>query len=490
MPRIDLRVKIPIRAEIITTSSAGKEKRCPVTVSNIGLGGALIEGEMDGINEQTRFSLLIGDHSDLEFPARVLWRDEGKSRLFFFYEEKAAVEALWAQIKKEIGQLEKGICPYCGGSTTEDLDECGRCHLSLNFSDGYVDKHTRRTFLERLDRRSKEMTDQEHFHLLQIVDREILRNDDEHVVEEYVGTCPQMLTVFSLIRKIAPTDIPVLLLGESGTGKELAARAVHERSMRPSTQYLILNCAAIPETLLEAELFGYERGAFTGAYQTRKGKFEVADGGTLFLDEIGEMPATLQAKLLRFLEDKSFERIGSQKSRKVDARIIAATNRDLERDVMEGQFRQDLFYRLNAFPIRLPPLRERGEDKLLLAKYFLKKFRLESSVSSGRKRFSEGALVAISVYEWPGNVRELINRIRKGIVISDGEEITAENLDLGQILVPKRDNGQSLEDIRSATEKSKMIEMIHACGGNLSRVARELRISRTTMYKLKKKYQI
>ncbi len=490
MARIDVRVKLPIRGEIVPITSATKEKRYPVTVSNISLGGALVEGEIDGLQQQARIHLLIGDHDDLEMPARVLWRNERKSRLSFFYEEEAAVEVLWSQIRKKIGQLEEGICPYCGSVITEGLEECDRCHLSLKFSDGYLAEHTQKTFLDRLDRHIKETNSHEHLHLLQVIDREILRKTDKHAFEEYVGTCPQMLTVFSLIRKVASTGMPVLLLGESGTGKELAARAIHERSCRPSGPLLIINCAAIPETLLEAELFGYERGAFTGAYQARRGKFEVADGGTLFLDEIGEMPAPLQAKLLRFLEDKTFERIGSQKPRKVDARIIAATNRDLERDVTEGQFRQDLFYRLNVFPIQLPPLRERGVDKLVLAKYFLKKFSLESSVSSGRRRFSEGALAAISVHEWPGNVRELINKIRKGIVVSEGEEITPEDLDLGHLFLPKRDNGQSLEDIRSATEKSKIIEMIQACGGNLSRAARELRISRTTMHKLKKKYQI
>jgi transcriptional regulator with GAF, ATPase, and Fis domain len=236
-----------------------------------------------------------------------------------------------------------------------------------------------------------------------------------------------MKEIFSKIRKVAPTDIPVLILGESGTGKELTALAIHERSTRNNNAFVPINCAAIPESLLEAELFGYERGAFTGAYTSKKGKFEDADGGTLFLDEIGELSPNLQAKLLRFLENQIVERIGATKGRKVNVRVIAATNCNIEFAIENGQFRKDLYYRLSAFPINLPPVRERGGDKEVLAKYFLKRFSREMGLP---KEFTEDAITSIRNYGWPGNVREIINKVRKAIIMANDKLISPQDLDL------------------------------------------------------------
>lgn len=489
MPRIDLRIDRRICAEIISSPSSGKESHCPVVVSNISLGGALVEGEVDSFNQASRLRLLIGDNNDLEFPVEVLWKEKRKAHVCFYYEDEEAVSCLWSYIRNNLKDSIRGICPYCRQDIPDGIDECSKCHLSLQFSADYLVIHARKTFFQRLLQHLNGLNGDTHLHLLNVIDREILTKNHEESIEEYVGTCPQMLDLFSLIRKVAPTEMPVLLLGESGTGKELAARAIHERSLRGNHPLFVINCAAIPETLLEAELFGYERGAFTGAYQAKKGKFELAEGGTIFLDEIGELPWSLQAKLLRFLEDKTIERIGSPKPRKVNARIIAATNRNLEKGVNEEKFRQDLYYRLNVFPIHLPALRDRGVDKVILAKYFLKKFsHLDGNY--GTKRFSAEAIEAISRYDWPGNVREVINKVRKGLVIAEGEEITAEDLDLDRPSVAETGVGKSLGMIKSSFEREKLLEVINSCGGNLSHAARMLHISRTTIHKLKNKHSI
>jgi len=490
MPRIDFRINRSISSEIVTAGmTSGEESPCPVTVTNISMGGALVEGITGDVDDKTRLRLLIGGRHDLELPVWVICKENNRSHLGFYYDDEETMNRLWSFIRNSAEKVRRDVCPYCGRSIPDEIEECIFCHLSLKFSDDYLAAHTRKTFFQRLTRHLAGLNGDVHLHLLNLIDREILRHNDGEIIEEYVGTCRQMLDLFSLIRKVAPTEIPVLLLGESGTGKELAARAIHERSPRANHPLYIINCAAIPEALLEAELFGHERGAFTGAYQSRKGKFELAEGGTLFLDEIGEMPWPLQAKLLRFLEDKIIERIGCLKPRKVDARIIAATNSDLEKAVHEGKFREDLYYRLSVFPIHLTPLRERGPDKVILAKYFLGKFCREGQ-NSLQKRLSKDALEAINHYDWPGNVRELINKIRKGIVVSEGEEITAADLDLAHLSPEENAAPSSLEDIRSDFERKKLLEVISACGGNLSRAARELHISRTTMHKLKKKHHL
>jgi len=295
-----------------------------------------------------------------------------------------------------------------------------------------------------------------------------------------------MLKVFSLIREVAPTDIPVLILGESGTGKELTAKAIHERSQRHNKPFVVINCAAIPEALLEAELFGYERGAFTGAYTARKGKVEQAHGGTLFLDEIGDLSVGLQAKILRFLEDGTVERIGSRKPRRTNVRIIAATNRDLEEEVKRGGFRQDLFFRLNAFTIQLPPLRERGKDKVVLANYFLKKLCKENGAE--QKHFSEEALAAIGSYRWPGNVREMINKIRRALVVSKGNALTPDDLSLESPAGEPSPSG--IKALREKIERENLLKALEKTGYNISRTAKLLGISRPTVYNLMRRYGI
>jgi transcriptional regulator with PAS, ATPase and Fis domain len=288
-----------------------------------------------------------------------------------------------------------------------------------------------------------------------------------------------------MIRKVAPTDIPVLITGESGTGKELTAMAIHERSQRRNKPFVTINCAAIPENLIEAELFGYEKGAFTGAYTSKMGKFEYADGGTIFLDEIGELSLQLQSKLLRFIEDKIVERIGKNGGKKIDVRVVAATNRELKNAIARGTFRKDLFYRLDVFNINLPPVRDRGDDKIILARYFLNKFSKEMNLT---KTFSPEAIDSIKGYDWPGNVREIINKIRRSVVISMELAITPEDMDLD--IPVQTDVLTSLKEVRHTLEKQKLIEALKHCNNNISKVARVLGISRPSVYSLRKKYNI
>lgn len=304
--------------------------------------------------------------------------------------------------------------------------------------------------------------------------------------EGMIGTNQKMQDVFSDIRKVASTDEPVLIVGESGTGKELVAHALHRISLRQTNKFVPINCGAIPENLIESELFGHEKGAFTGAHIQRKGKFEMADGGTIFLDEIGELPLNLQVKLLRFLQDGMVERIGGRETIPVNTRIIAATNRDLKEAMKEGKFREDLFFRLGVIMIALPPLRERNEDILLLAKVFLDRY---TQVNKKKiKGFTNQALDAIEQYLWPGNVRELENRIKRAVIMTDGKKITPEDLEINESF-QKRDR-LGLKEARDLLEKELVVKSLARNDGNLTKASTELGVSRPTLYDLMEKYGI
>ncbi len=336
--------------------------------------------------------------------------------------------------------------------------------------------------MQRITSRTGSLSSEHLYQVLNIIDKELLAVKGMPMDEQFVGTSKAMLDVFSMIRKVAPTENSVLILGESGTGKDLAARAIHERSQRASSPFVVINCAAIPENLLEAELFGYERGAFTGAYMSKKGKFELADKGTVFLDEIAELPLPLQAKLLRVLEDKTVERLGSKSGKKVDVRLIAATNKNIEQEVIDGRFRLDLYHRINTFTITTPPLRDRGEDKEVIAKYYLARFCAQEGVL---KRFSKKAIEAINLYPWPGNVRELINKVRRAIVVSETGVITPADL---SIEVSEERQISSLRELRAHVEKQKLIETLRMTSHNINKTARFLCVSRPTIYAFIKKY--
>jgi two-component system NtrC family response regulator len=304
-----------------------------------------------------------------------------------------------------------------------------------------------------------------------------------------LGVSPVMGRLFELIRKVSATDYPVLITGDSGTGKEMAAGAVHRLSPRDQKPLVIINCAAIPENLLESELFGHEKGAFTGAGGRKIGKFEQADGGTIFLDEIGELPLALQVKILRFLQEGTVERLGGTKTITLDVRIIAASNINLKDAVKEGGFREDLFYRLNVVPLKVPSLRERAEDILLLAHHFLQE---ESQrLQRGAVSLSPAAISALTANNWPGNVRELQNRIRRALGTNTGRII--DPVDLGLEDVPPEPGGQkllTLKQAREAVEIKTIRQALALTGNNISQAARLLETSRPTLHDLLNKYEI
>jgi two-component system NtrC family response regulator len=296
---------------------------------------------------------------------------------------------------------------------------------------------------------------------------------------------PEMLRICRTIEKVAPTNATVLLLGESGTGKELLARGVHNASPRKDARFVAINCAAIPENLLESELFGYEKGAFTGAAKTTPGKIELANKGTLMLDEIGDLPISLQAKLLRFLQERIIERVGGRQEILIDVRVVCATHQNLKTLISEGRFREDLYYRLAEITINIPPLRDRTGDAALLAHALVRRFASEQN--RGSLNLSEEALRAIAAYAWPGNVRELENCLKRATIMAEGTTLTPRDIGLDQLLA-EEEKPIDLRSIRDAAEKQAIISAISRSNGNLARASDLLGISRPTLYDLMHKF--
>jgi two-component system NtrC family response regulator len=325
------------------------------------------------------------------------------------------------------------------------------------------------------------------FHIAQL-EREYRQLQDLWQAESFegmLGTSPQMQAVFASIRKVATTDVPVLILGESGTGKELVARAIHARSRRRDGPFVAINCSAIPETLLESELFGHEKGAFTGAHIQRKGRIETANGGTLFLDEIGEIPLPLQVKLLRVLQEQRLTRIGGREEIQIDARLVTATNANLQKALSAGTFREDLFYRLAVVQIQMPPLRDRDGDIPLLAKAFLRRFAAQAAREG--LTFDKEALHAMNSHPWPGNVRELENCVRRAVIMAEGKQITARDLGLTSAAVA---TAGTLKAAREAVEREMIQRALRKHNGKISAAAAELDVSRPTLYELMDKLGI
>jgi len=342
---------------------------------------------------------------------------------------------------------------------------------AYDFCEKPVDPAVLRTVLDRALRLSE----------LEEENRRLAAAPQPSPVKGIITADEGMLKVCRMVERLGGASIPVLLLGESGTGKEALARALHEMGPRAGRPFVAINCAAIPEPLLESELFGHERGAFTGAVRQVAGKIELANGGTLFLDEIGEMPAPLQAKLLRFLQDQVIERIGGRTPIQVDVRVVSATNQPLEDQAASGRFRSDLLYRLNSVTVRVPPLRERGADSLLLARWFLARHARE--LGRRLRGFDPVAIEAIGAHSWPGNVRELENRIRRAVLMADGPLVTAADLDLA----PATEGLDTALDLRAArlrAERAVIERALARSGGSLSAAARLLGISRPTLYDL------
>ncbi len=321
---------------------------------------------------------------------------------------------------------------------------------------------------------------------LEAENRQLQNRVNESPLDGIVAASESMLAVCRMIEKVAPTDASTLLLGESGTGKELLARALHRLSTRADANFVAINCAAIPENLLESELFGHEKGAFTGAHKQTMGKVEIADGGTLFLDEIGDMPMSLQAKMLRFLQERVIERVGGRQLIPVDVRVVCATNQNLQFLIEDSRFRDDLYYRIAEITINIPPLRDREEGRLILARSILQKY-------GGKHRralngFSEDAIAAVESYSWPGNVREMENKIKGAVIMADGKFVTAADLGLSGDSVRDSVESLNLREVRQRAESKAIRVALTRCYGNISKAAELLGITRPTLYDLLNKY--
>ncbi|MDZ7291461.1 MAG: sigma-54 dependent transcriptional regulator [candidate division KSB1 bacterium] len=417
------------------------------------------------ILERERFDILLTDLKMPEIDGMQLYEQSQT----LAPEMKTIVMTAYSSVKEAVDAMKRGVYEYL--TKPLNLDE-----LFVILRKALEDQNLRREYEELKDR-------------LQVSYR----------FESIIGKSPAMQQVFKTIYKVAKSQATVLIRGESGTGKELVARAIHYNSPRANGPMVEISCAAFPETLLESELFGYEKGAFTGADTRKKGRFELAQGGTIFLDEIGDISASVQTKLLRVLQEKEISRLGSNESIKVDVRVITATNRDLEQALNSGQFREDLYYRLNVIPLFLPPLRERREDIPLLIDHFIKRYsRLNNKPMLS---ISAEALELCLNYNWPGNVRELENAIENAIVLGEGEILLPEHLPVTlamrkaateSYVQPGVDNlfatsGTSYREKMEAAEKLVLEEAIRRAGGNKSEAAKQLGISlRTMRYKIQK----
>lgn len=317
--------------------------------------------------------------------------------------------------------------------------------------------------------------------------RELIGQTNGASIKGIIAASPEMMEICRTIEKVAPTDVTTLITGETGTGKELLARALHDLSHRTDQPFAAINCAAIPDNLLESELFGFEKGSFTGATQAKKGKIESANGGTLFLDEIGDMPMALQAKLLRFLQERVVDRVGSVKPVPVDVRVVCATHRNVQELITQGEFREDLYYRISEITLDVPALRERDGDALVIAQSLLKS--LGKQLDRPNLSFSEDAVQAITSYAWPGNVREMINKVKRAIIMADGKRVSAGDLQLstGE---GEQVNQLNLRHVREQAEKQAILQALHCTSFNMSQASRLLGVTRPTLYNLTDKYRI
>ena len=328
-----------------------------------------------------------------------------------------------------------------------------------------------------------------HLHGIESENRRLEANGGDQVLGSMISAAPEMLKVAKTVERVATADVSVMLLGASGTGKELLARAIHEKSSRGSGAFIAINCAAIPENLLEAELFGYERGAFTGAVKSNVGKIELAQGGTLFLDEVGDIPLPLQVKLLRFLQERMIERIGGRAPIAVDTRIVCATHQDLDAMIAGDRFREDLYYRLAEIVVKIPSLSDRPGDAVLLARHFVNLFARELNPKVGA--LSADAVAAIDSYAWPGNVRELENRIKRAVIMADGKSVTAEDLELpGTASEAAAELPINLRAARETADRKAIRQAMSRTDNNISGAAKLLGISRPTLYDLIKQYRL
>jgi two-component system NtrC family response regulator len=324
-------------------------------------------------------------------------------------------------------------------------------------------------------------------HELEKENEELTTGSSSSNLAGVIASSQKMLELCRMIEKIAPADVTTLLLGETGTGKEVLAKAIHQLSPRNEQAFLAINCGAIPENLLESELFGHERGSFTGATQMKQGKIELANGGTLFLDEIGDMPMSLQVKLLRFLQERVIERVGGVKQIPVDVRVVCATHQNIQEHIQQNLFREDLYYRVSEITLNIPPIRERDGDAIIIAQALLKTF--TKQMNRPNLSFSEDAMRAIKTYNWPGNVREIINKVKRAVIMAEDKKVTAADLELSEVSTISEE-ALNLRQIRDAAEKTAVTQAILAAQNNMAQAARLLGITRPTLYNLTEKFGI
>jgi transcriptional regulator with PAS, ATPase and Fis domain len=479
--RLDVRcvVDLPVSVVFDTNGSGSTEKDS--RFSNLSLGGALLDCSAPyKPNKMVSLKYELPRHGEYEVLAEIT-RIENKQVATRFYNlHRDAKLKLWDYLKENLQDYDK--CPYCGIRITQRVIRCNNCGWSLNFdSPDYIVEHEKETFIKRLATKSEFFSLEDIYRIVNFVDVEILGIGKNYEIgEDFVGSSKPMLEVFSSIRNAASREVPVLIKGENGTGKELTARAIHERSHRKNKPFVTVNCAAMTERMLESDLFG----DLEGEHKCRVGRIEYADGGTIFLDGIENLSPGLQSRLMNFIDGK--ETVKTKDDKAVDVRLIAATSADLKTSVAKGSFRKVLFKKMHVFILPLPPVNERGEDKIILARYFLNKFSKEMSVN---KTFSPEAVNAIENYNWPGNVREIINKTRRAVVMSTDNIITHVDMGLNipELAMVKM---TSLREVKSTFERQKLIEAMKRYNNNISKVAKALEVSRPTIYSLKKKFGI
>jgi two-component system NtrC family response regulator len=443
------------------------------------------------MNEASRKLLIVEDDKGLQRQLR--WAFE-KYEVLPATDQRSALEVVSAEWPPVV-LLDLGLPPDPDGPTVglailEEIlsvapetkvimmtGQAGRAHAVQAVARGAYDfyqKPVEINVLSLIVDRAYALYDLENEH------QKIMSAAADGTIQGVITVNPKMQNVLEKVGKFARSDVTALILGESGTGKELIARGIHELSSRRTHRFVVINCAAIPDQLLESELFGHEKGAFTGAVKTTKGKVELADGGTLFLDEVGDLSLHLQAKILRFLQERVIERVGGREQIQVDVRVISATNKDLSSAIVDREFREDLYYRLSEVTVEIPALRERPDDAIVIANHFLQEFAREQGRAA--PTFSSDALVAISGHAWPGNVRELQNRIKSAVVTGRGNKIAAEDLDLS----PPGDTptAEPLKEARDRAERHSIKNALLLANGNVSQAAKILKISRPKLYDL------
>ena len=448
------------------------------------------------MSETKPILLVVEDDVGLQYQLRWAYEDY---EVITASDRQAAMEAV-AQHRPQVVTLDLGLPPDADGTsegfaTLEAImAEAPETRVIVASGHGARESARRAIALGAFDFYQKPVDIDElgfivsrAFHVAQIEaeNRRLHAAQTGGVLEGLVTAAPSMLKVAQMVERVAPTDVSVLLLGASGTGKEVLARALHHGSPRRDGPFIAINCGAIPETLLEAELFGYERGAFTGAVKTTEGKIEMARGGTLFLDEVGDIALPLQVKLLRFIQERVIERVGGRKPIEVDTRIVCATHRNLKKMIADATFRDDLYYRIAEVTITIPPLREREGDAVLLANHFLQRFAGQRPGAPGR--FAPDALAAINLHSWPGNVRELENRVKRASIMADGNAVTAADLDLAD---DSETHVQTLRESRMTSDRRTVTAALAASGGSISNAAKILGISRPTLYDLVKELDL